>query len=263
MDMQEFKDKIQEYGCNNEIIEENGKIKIGGNLNLRETNITKLPENLTVGGSLDLSGTNITKLPENLTVGGWLNLRETNITKLPENLTVGGSLYLSGTNITELPENLRVNGSIYGFNNESSIRVRKIQKGYSKELKYIYFDGILWGNVKSVKKRENITIYRTPLGYCVTENDLSAHGKTLKKAMEDLTFKKLRNRNISDIVKEIKRTGKVNRLQYRAITGACQFGTEQFCKQHKIEDLEEIELEKLRKILINDYGAKKFWELVD
>lgn len=99
--------------------------------------------------------------------------------------------------------------------------------------------------------------------YIVKKGGLSAHGKTLKEAMEDLTFKKLRDKDVSDIVKEIKRTQKVTRIQYRAITGACQFGTEQFCKQHNIEDLEEIELDKLRKILINDYGAEKFWDLIN
>ena len=68
---------------------------------------------------------------------------------------------------------------------------------------------------------------------------------------------------MSGIVKEIKKTGKVNRLQYRAMTGACKLGTEAFCRQHNIEDLEEIELEELRKILINDYGSERFWNLVD
>ncbi len=34
--------------------------KNGGSLDLRDTNITALPEGLTVGGSLDLQGTNIT-----------------------------------------------------------------------------------------------------------------------------------------------------------------------------------------------------------
>ena len=95
-------------------------------------------------------------------------------------------------------------------------------------------------------KKEDITIYKTPLGYCVVENEWSAHGKTLKQAMEDLTFKKLKDTDVTDIVKEIKRTGKVTRMQYRATTGACQMGTERFCNQHNIQDLEEIELEELK-----------------
>ena len=94
--------------------------------------------------------------------------------------------------------------------------------------------------------------------YVAKEKDLSAHGETLKEAMDDLIYKKIQN-----IVSEIKRTGKVNRAQYRAITGACQYGTNKFCEEHNIQDLEEISIEELRKILINDYGAEKFWNLID
>ena len=235
-------------------------LTVGGWLDLSGTNITQLPDNLTVGGSLELRGTNITQLPDNFTVGGWLDLRGANITQLPDNLTVGGLLDLRGTNITQLPDNLMVQGSIYGINNKN---VKKVLEGYNEERKYIYYDRILWGNVKSIKNREGITIYKTSLGYCVVEEELSAHGKTLRQAMEDLTFKKMKDVDISKVVEEIKKTGKVTRSQYRIITGACQFGTEQFCKKHNIEELEEIELEQLRKILIDDYGAKKFWALVD
>jgi len=91
--------------------------KHGGNLDLRYTKITKLPECLTsIDGSLDLSGTPITKLPEGLTsIGGSLDLSGTQITKLPESLTsIGGSLDLSGTQITKLPESLTsIGGSLY------------------------------------------------------------------------------------------------------------------------------------------------------
>lgn len=31
----------------------------------------------------------------------------------------------------------------------------------------------------------------------------------------------------------------------------------------RIQGLEEIELEELREILVNDYGAEKFWQLID
>ena len=122
----------------------------------------------------------------------------------------------------------------------------------------------------SEKKREEITIikaldlYNTDEEiYIVKEKDLSAHGETLKEAMDDLIYKKTQNEEIENIVAEIKKTGKVNRAQYRAITGACQYGTNKFCKEHNIQDLEEISLKELRKILINDYGAEKFWNLID
>ena len=278
-----FKELLETLHINILVVEEDGKIKVKsglyldntnitslpdnltveGTLDLSNTNIATLPDNLTVGGTLDLSNTNITSLPDNLTVGGYLDLSDSNITSLPDNLTVGGGLDLRNTNITSLPDNLMVGDTVYGFNSETVSSIKKLTNGFNKERKFIYFDGILWSNVKSVKKVDNITIYKTPIGCCVEEDGLTAHGKTLKQAMENLTFKKIKNKDVSDIVREIKESGKVNREQYRAITGACQFGTEQFCNHHNIEDLEEIELEELRKILVNDYGAEKFWELID
>ena len=236
-------------------------LTVGGYLYLRGTQIKELPENLTVGGDLDLRGTQIKELPENLTVGGDLDLRGTQIKELPENLTVGGDLGLEGTQIKDLPNSL-IAYSVY--KNEEIIRLNNIKRGYNKERKYIYFDGILWGNVKSVKKRENITIYKTPLGYCVVKEELSAHGKNLREAIEDLTFKKLRNTDKAEIVKEINKTGKVTRLQYRAITGACRMGTEAFCRKNNIkEEQEEISLEELEKILTpENYGARTFWNLI-
>ena len=124
------------------------------------------------------------------------------------------------------------------------------------------------------KKRENTTIIKAVdidaiLNdeireiYIAKEGKLSAHGYTIREAIEDLTLKKLDNINKDEIVAKIKETGKVTRSQYRAITGACSFGTNKFCEEHNIQDLEEIDLEELRKILINDYGAERFWGLID
>ena len=135
------------------------------------------------------------------------------------------------------------------------------------------YDGI-WTIKISEHKRENIKIIKavdidTLLEdevkeiYIAVEGKLSAHAYTLREAVEDLTLKKLGDVNIEEIVAKIKETGKVTRSQYRAITGACSFGTNKFCEEHNIQDLEEIEIKELRKILINDYGAEKFWELID
>ena len=235
-------------------------LTVGGYLDLRNTQIKELPESLTVGGYLDLSNTQIKELPEGLTVGGSLDLSDTEIKELPEGLTVGESLDLSDTEIKELPEDLMVEGNIY-FSNTVK-QGKRLKKGYNRERNYIYFDNILWGNVKSIKKIENKIIYKTPLGYCIVEKETSAHGKNLREAMEDLIYKETQKEDKEKIVAEIKKTGKVNRAQYRAITGACKYGTNKFCEEHNIQDLEEISLEELRKILINDYGAEEFWSFI-
>jgi len=94
--------KIQQY------IKDGGK----GYLDLANTPITSLPNNLKVGGGLYLKNTQITSLPNNLTVGGYLDLANTPITSLPNNLKVGGGLYLYNTKITSLPNDLTVGGNL-------------------------------------------------------------------------------------------------------------------------------------------------------
>lgn len=97
-----------------------------GNLDLRNTPITSLPNNLKVEGGLFLGGTKITFLPDNLKVGGSLFSSDTEITSLPNGLQVGRNLYLSNTLITSLPDNLQVGGELH-LNNTP------LSKKYTKE----------------------------------------------------------------------------------------------------------------------------------
>ena len=162
----------------------------------------------------------------------------------------------------------------YKDHNEKTLKANTYYILWKKEFYAVdIYDGLKTINI-SEKKRENITIIKaididTLLNdkpeelYIAKEGKLSAHGYTIREAVEDLTLKKLDKINTDEIVKKIKETGKVTRSQYRAITGACSFGTNKFCEEHNIEELEEIDIEELRKILVNDYGAKKFWELMD
>ena len=76
-------------------------LNVEGGLNLRNTKISSLPDNLTVGGPLYLKNTKISSLPDNLKVGRSLFLSFTQITSLPNNLTVGGNLYLRDTPLTK------------------------------------------------------------------------------------------------------------------------------------------------------------------
>ncbi len=94
-------------------IDKDLNITVKKSLYLRDTQITKLPDNLTIGGWLHLQGTLLTKLPENLTVGGSLDLMGTSISELPDNLTIGGWLDLRDTSITKLPDSLSVGGEIH------------------------------------------------------------------------------------------------------------------------------------------------------
>jgi hypothetical protein len=125
--------KIQQY------IKDGSK----GDLDLRNTPITSLPNNLSVGGGLYLYNTPITSLPDNLKVGGYLYLENTKITSLPDNLKVGGNLDLYNTPITSLPNNLSVGGFL-------NLGNTPLSKKYTKEqIKQMIEDngGYVKGNI--------------------------------------------------------------------------------------------------------------------
>lgn len=73
---------------------------IDGDLNLRKTLVTKLPNNLKVKGNLDLAYTPITSLPEGLEVEGHLDLACSSITSFPTETIIGTSLNFWGTSLT-------------------------------------------------------------------------------------------------------------------------------------------------------------------
>lgn len=88
-------------------------LRVGGDLDLRRTAITALPDHLSVGDGFYLSGSAITALPATLRVKGNLDLSGSAIKALPDNLHVDGSLDLSGTAIMALPERLNVGRDLY------------------------------------------------------------------------------------------------------------------------------------------------------
>ena len=88
-------------------------IQVKGELNLRNSSIKSLPSDLEVGGDLVLMYSQIEKLPDNLTVNGRLDLESCkNLQSLPNGLKVKGNLDLRNTNITSLPSDLEVNGDL-------------------------------------------------------------------------------------------------------------------------------------------------------
>ena len=68
---------------------------------------------IDVAGWIDLSNTKVTSLPDNLNVIWGLDLSDTSIASLPDNLRVGVDLYLKGSKITSLPDSLSVGGEIF------------------------------------------------------------------------------------------------------------------------------------------------------
>ena len=134
-------EKIQQY------IKDGGK----GDLDLAETPITSIPDNLVkVGGDLSLSGTQITSLSNSLQIGGSFFLMSTKIKSLPDNLKVGEQLYLSFSKIDSIPNNLQVDGDL------SLYKTPLAKKFTSKEIKQIIKDkgGYVKGKILGGKGME-------------------------------------------------------------------------------------------------------------
>ena len=89
----------------------NPLFSIGGDLDLRNTNIESLGNLTSVGENLDLNGCkNLTSFGNLTSVGGYLDLEGTNIKSLGNLTSVGGDLVLYGTKIKSLGNLTSVGG---------------------------------------------------------------------------------------------------------------------------------------------------------
>jgi len=70
---------------------------VNSNLNLFDSKITCLPDNLTVNGNLNLSYSNIKSLPNNLIVLRDLSICSTAIVDLPDDIVLKGCLWCGGS----------------------------------------------------------------------------------------------------------------------------------------------------------------------
>ena len=218
-----------------------------GDLDLRGTQITALPDNLTVGGWLDLSGTQITALPDNLTVSGSLYLRGTKITALPDNLTVGWWLDLRGTQITNKDRARR--------------RVKSMHDGDYVEGKYLYADGIL----THVRKRRKLGDYTVYVGKIKGKNVISdgvyyAHCDNIRDGIADILFKTASDRGADQykgLPLDTEMTVDEAVTMYRIITGACRQGSEAFVDGLK-DRKEKYTIRECIELTRGQYGAERF-----
>jgi len=206
--------------------------------------VGEVKDNLTVWGHLNLGGTGITSLPENLTVGGYLYLDSSAITSLPDNLTVGGYLYLEGTGITDT----------------SNVNKDAPQIFYWRNKKYIKVDGVFSelisqrGHVMRVRM-----IGKKEISYIVTDGKNFAHGATLKEAKEDLVYKVTDRRK--DDFKSLNAESVLSHSEaiacYRTITGACSFGTRDFC-ENRLKKQKTYTVKEIARLTAGEYGHDTF-----
>jgi len=236
---------------------------VKGDLDLRGTGVTEIPQGLNVKGTLNLRGcTGLTSLPE-LTVGGWLDLEGcTSLTSLPE-LTVGGWLNLQGTQITSLPDGLTVGGSLdlRGTQITDGSNYKKLQEGDYVEGRHLYADGILTRVAKTKTMPAGITYYVGKIkGHnVITDGKHYAHCKDVRSGILDLRFKQsdrdksaFENLTLDSVINFDDAV-----IMYRVITGACSQGTQQFVDGLK-EVKESYTVREIIEVTAGAYGNLEF-----
>ena len=147
--------------------------------------------------------------------------------------------------------------------------VKRLENGYNKKLGYCFFDGIL-SKVLSVHVRMGYTIYKTPFEFIAQKGKYTAHGKTIKKAIEDLQFKRISEKLKKD---PIKADTLFTVKYYRLLTGACDGGCRNWMQNNNIPfkvvgdntvEVKPIKAKDLLPILekSNAYGLDKFKQLI-
>ena len=219
-------------------------------------------------GNLDLRYSNVTSLPDNLKVSGYLDLEGTPITSLPDNLTVGGSLYIRGTKITSLPDNLTVGGEIIsdGGKIKNSGHYKRLQHGDYVEGKYLFADHILT-HVKRAKKIGEYTFYvgKIPNKNVAFDGEYYAHCKTFSDGVRDIEFKRASDRG-AEQYRSLTLDSEVSKdeaiTMYRVITGACQQGTESFVSSLR-DTKDRYTIREMISITQGQYGSRTFAEFFD
>ena len=115
-------------------------LNIEGDLDLTDSTLKSLPDNLEVKGDMQTRFSKIEKLPKGLKVGGSLYLSYSNITSLPKGLKVGGYLNLAYSKITSLPEGLEVGENLY-------IRYTELEQYLDNELREMIKPGVIKGKI--------------------------------------------------------------------------------------------------------------------
>ena len=219
------------------------------------------PNLTTVGGSLSIHSD--AKLPNLTTVGGSLSIYSDAKLDAPNLTTVGG--YLSIHSDAKLPNLTTVGGYLYIYSDA------KLDAPFLKGLKWKSIDGYLFV-IESTKVKGDTIIFKGYNIKNVKDNVITkdecyvaeqgvyyAHGKTIKKAVEDVKFKA-----ISEKLKKepINKDTVIDMKYYRLITGACEMGVQSFIKGNGLK--ESYKASELLPILeqSNAYGLSQFKELL-
>ena len=240
-------------------------MKHEGNLIIRKGDVTDYSLLKEVTSSLNIYSDAKLDAPNLTTVGGSLYINSDAKLDAPNLTTVGGYLYIYSDAKLDAPNLTTVGDSLNIYSDA------KLDAPFLKGLKWKSIDGYLFV-IESTKVKGDTTIYKgynikNVKGKVITKDECYvaeqgvyyAHGKTIKKAIEDVNFK-----TISEKLKKepINKDTVIDMKYYRLITGACEMGVQSFIKGNGLK--ESYKASELLPILeqSNAYGLSKFKELL-
>jgi len=170
-------------------------------------------------GDLEITNQNAEQFKDITSVGGDLYINSDVKLEASALTSVGGSLYInSGVKLETAAltglNYISVDRSLFVIESQHVVAGVTLMQGYNAI-----------GVSEGILKRGDCFVAK--------QDEFTAHGGTVKKAMEDLKFKvtaeTLRNSPIhADTI--------INAAYYRAVTGACEFGVNNFIKQHALKE---------------------------
>jgi len=122
--------------------------------------------------------------------------------------------------------------------------------------------------VDGTKKLGDYTIYKTRYFggknkcYVAERDRYTAHGKTVKEAIQDCGVKLQKNIDVSEHVARIKAAGKLKMVDYHLLGCGCMEGCREFCRNRNIPQDKYFTIEEAKQITKDAYGHDKFVELM-
>ena len=171
-------------------------------------------------------------------------------------------VYCENNQLTEL--SCPVADYVYCYKNKlTELNCPNIETLYSDIIKLngvanmVGVDGII-SKVLSTHTLGEYIIHKTVRYYIAVKGKYSAHGKTIKEAIDDCLFKELNeSKDKSEIIAEIKAKGTMNWIDYRLLTGSCRKMTLEFLKEKGISEDAEVNIDDVISMTDGRFGNYK------
>ena len=244
-----------------------GLKEVYGRLSISNTKVTKLPDNLVVYEEVYLCNTQIEELPKGLIVGGELNLRKTNLKDYSNLHKVCSEFIVTKEKYEEIKGILAEHIKEQIWPNELTVIFKLNYKGaylFENEVgRYIEADGIFAKILEQKGNVYHIDMYGDgEIAYLITDGEGRwSHGDTLEEAKDDLLYK-ISKRNKDDyegLTMDSELSFEDAIVCYRVITGACSFGTRDFINNRLGKNKKEVyTIKEIIELTEGEYGNTTF-----